>query len=281
LKPAAIRVSTLASWTLALTDGTWSLRLECIWVPRTLTRKQDRPRDATATYAQGTSIPVASPTSTESAASSGRPARNRAPYRLPASSSAVSTILRVPGGAPASISAAPAYTNAATSARANSMSSCSRAARASMTLRFRADAGLDGGVGLLIRRPAGFLDPVAARPPDALPCLEALRLDPEEPTGLLHRGLQVRGPVLTKVPIAHTGRDRHPFAPDVGTLDELRLATAKNLAERLGLLDDKRHPGIVGEVLRPSRVLTRDHPEHTVPPFVPAHGDVGSAIRFE
>src|SRR2546428_9544 len=80
---------------------------------------------------------------------------------------------------------------AATSARANSMSSCSRAARASMTLRFRADAGLDGGVGLLIRRPAGFLDPVAARPPDALPCLEALRLDPEEPTGLLHRGLQV------------------------------------------------------------------------------------------
>ena len=109
LKSAAMRASTWASFTLALTEGTWSLRLECIWVPRTLTRKQAMPREATAMYDQGVCMPVASPTSTASAASSGRPARKRAPKRLPASSSAVRTILKVPlGGPPVSAIAPPA-----------------------------------------------------------------------------------------------------------------------------------------------------------------------------
>src|SRR5256886_10047493 len=170
---------------------------------------------------------------------------------------------------------------AATSSRANSISSCSRAERARRTLRSRAGAGLDGGVRLLIARPAGFLDPVSPRPSDALPGLEAIGLDPKEPTRLLHGRLEIGGPVLTQVPIAHAGRDRHPFAADVGSLDELGMSASQHLAKGLGLLDDKGDPWILAQILRPSRVLPRDHPEVAVVPFVPAHRDVGTAVRVE
>src|SRR5437016_1455991 len=142
---------------------------------------------------------------------------------------------------------------AATSSRANSISSCSRAARARRTLRSRAGAGLDGGVRLLIGRPAGFLDPVSPRPSDALPSLEAIGLDPKEPTRLLHGRLEIGGPVLTQVPIAHAGRDRHAFAADVGSLDELGMSASQRLARGRGLCDAQGDPLILGPRLRPAR----------------------------
>src|SRR5437764_1367748 len=257
LKSAAMRASTWASFTLALTEGTWSLRLECIWVPRTLTRKQAMPREATAMYDQGVCMPVASPTSTASAACSGRSA----------------TLRSSPGGAGLGI---------ATSSRANSMSSRSRAARAFRTCCSRAEcAGLDGGVRLLVRGSAGVFDPVAAGPPHSLPGFQLGGFDLEEPARLFHGRLQVGRAVLAEVAVAHAGCDRDPFAADVGALHQLGLAAAQHLAEVLRLLDDKVDAGIVGEVLGPARVLAWDEPEVAVSPFVPADGDVGVAVRRE
>src|SRR5207249_1846284 len=128
----------------------------------------------------------------------------------------------------------------ATSSRANSTRSCSRAARPASTARSRAFAvGLDGGVRLLVGGTAGAFDPVPAGPADALPGLEAFRLDPEQPARLLHCRFQVGRTVLAQVSIAHAGRDRHPFAADVGPFDQLGGAAPQHLAEGLGLLDDE------------------------------------------
>src|SRR5439155_7835069 len=130
--------------------------------------------------------------------------------------------------------------------RAKSTSSRSRAPSASRTSR-----SLDGGVRLLVARPARFLDPVAAGPADALPGLEGRGLDLEQPARLLHGRLQVGGTVLAQVAVAHPRRDRHPLAADVGPLHEAGLTFAEHLAERLRLLDDNRNAWVGDQVVGP------------------------------
>src|SRR5207302_1827870 len=181
------------------------------------------------------------------------------------------TLRSSPGGAGLGI---------ATSSRANSMSSRSRAARAFRTCCSRAEcAGLDGGVRLLVRGSAGVFDPVAAGPPHSLPGFQLGGFDLEEPARLFHGRLQVGRAVLAEVAVAHAGCDRNPFAADVGALHQLGLAAAQHLAEVLRLLDDKVDARIVGEVLGPARVPAWHDPEVAVSPFMPADGDVRVAAR--
>src|SRR5262249_17621976 len=79
----------------------------------------------------------------------------------------------------------------ATTARVDSPRSCSQAWSASSAF-----SRLDGGVSLLIGRSARVRHPVLGGPANALPGLQLLRLDLEEPSGLVERRLQVRGAVL-------------------------------------------------------------------------------------
>src|SRR5215472_16316296 len=79
----------------------------------------------------------------------------------------------------------------ATSSRVNSTRSRSRAWSA-----LRALSWLDGGVSLLIGRSTRVRHPVLGGPANTLPGLQLLRLDPEEPPGLVEGRLQIRAAVL-------------------------------------------------------------------------------------
>src|SRR6267378_3429809 len=170
----------------------------------------------------------------------------------------------------------------ATRFRANSTRSRSRAARARSTSRSPAvSARLDGGVRLLVAGSAGSFDPISAGPADALPGLELVRLDLEEPSWLLHRGFEICRAVLAEISIAHASCNRHPFPADVGPLDQLGVAAAENLTEVLGLLDHKRRTRIVLEVSGPARVLAWNDPEVAILPLMPADSDVWTSFRRE
>src|SRR5205823_1856885 len=168
----------------------------------------------------------------------------------------------------------------ATSSRTRSIRAASRSASSRRTSR-SSRATLDGGVSLLVAGAVCAFDPVARRPAHALPGFEPYRFDLEQPARLLHRRSQVCGPVLTQVAIAHTGRDRHPFAAHVGAFDQLCLALAQHLAERLGLLDHEVDAGVADQVLGPARALAGNHPEVAVPPLMPADRDVRVSIGVE
>src|SRR5437879_6238348 len=115
------------------------------------------------------------------------------------------------------------------------MSSPSRADSDRMTSRSTAASERSGGgVRFRVAGPTGVLDPVASGPTHALPGLEGVRLDPEEPARLAQGRLQVLGAVLAEISDAHAGCDGHPLAADVGSLHELRVATAADLGEGPG-----------------------------------------------
>src|SRR5262249_26151620 len=154
----------------------------------------------------------------------------------------------------------------ATSSRVNSTSSRSRAWRALRAFRW-----LDGGVSLLIARSARARHPVLGRPSNALPGLQLLRLDLEEPPRLVERRLQVRGAVLAETPVRHRGGDRPPRPAPIRPPHRPGAAPPDALAQRVGLLYDEGAPRFPGQELGPRRTRGGDDPEVAVPPLVPAN----------
>src|SRR4029453_15393634 len=94
-------------------------------------------------------------------------------------------------------------------------------------------ASISAGMGLVVRRAACVLHPVAPRPADSPPGLHVHGPEAEKPAGLAQRRLEILGTVLAEVAERHARRDLYPLAADVRSFVELGDSLPDHLLQRL------------------------------------------------